>query len=418
MSTNKYRAIILPWFICGIGALFYSYEYFLRIAPSVMTAAIMHSYDMTATTFGVFASLYYMAYTPMQLPVGVLMDRFGPRKLLTLACFVCAVASFVFAHSQSISLAMISRFWIGFGSAFAFVGVLKLASIWLPANRFAFVAGLATTLGMVGGMVGDNLVAAVFEQVGWQNTIHATAIIGLVLTVVIFVFVRGNKTGQGEKKPIQWGDLFREFIKVLVNPRIIIVGIVGSLLYLSLSVFAELWGVVYLEATRGFSAIQAARAMSAVFLGWAVGGPTAGILSDKMQRRISPLTFSSLIAAVFITAVLYIPNLSPELIYVLLFFYGCFCSAQVIVFAVGKESAPANLAGTAVAVVNMFVMLGGVIFQPLVGILLDYFWHGELLHAERVYTASQYQMTLWVLPAGLVLASLLTWFLREPRSLD
>src|ERR1700722_8240175 len=162
------KLTVLPWLVCGLGALFYCYEYLLRIAPSVMTADLMQAYHINATALGNLVAFYYYAYTPMQLPVGVLMDRYGPRRLLTFACLACALGSYLFAHAFHIEFAQFGRFMVGFGSAFAFVGVLKLATIWLPPRRFAMVSGLTTSLGMIGGMVGDIYLTSLVNQVEWR----------------------------------------------------------------------------------------------------------------------------------------------------------------------------------------------------------------------------------------------------------
>ena len=137
-ETRRRRVGIFPWIVCGLGALFYTYEYLLRISPSVMSSELMAAYGITAGAFGNLMAIYYYAYTPMQLPVGMLMDRYGPRRILTAACAACAVGSYLFASSGHLSVAGVGRFLVGFGSAFAFVGVLKLATIWLPKERFAF----------------------------------------------------------------------------------------------------------------------------------------------------------------------------------------------------------------------------------------------------------------------------------------
>ena len=128
---------ILPWLIVAVAATFYAYEYFLRILPSVMVTDLMQSFGVSAAVIGNLAAFYYYAYTPMQLPVGVMMDHYGPRRLLTFACLCCAMGSFLFAQPNHIFMAQVGRLLVGFGSAFAFVGVLKLATLWLPQNHFA-----------------------------------------------------------------------------------------------------------------------------------------------------------------------------------------------------------------------------------------------------------------------------------------
>ena len=138
MIKSSTRLAIMGWSICLIGALFYSYEYFLRIMPSVMSAKLMAHFNIEAGALGIFVAIYYWAYVPLQLPVGLLHDRFGPRRLLTFACLLCVVGTYMFGISHSIYIAATGRLFVGIGSAFAFVGVLKLASIWLPAWPVSF----------------------------------------------------------------------------------------------------------------------------------------------------------------------------------------------------------------------------------------------------------------------------------------
>lgn len=154
MQKNK-KLQWFPWLVCMLGALFYCYEYYLRIAPSVMTADLMRAFAISAAALGNLTAFYYYAYTPMQLPVGILMDRYGPRRLLVIAVLCCALGSYLFTQTSHIGIAQLGRFLVGFGSAFAFVGVLKLSALWLAPERFAFMSGFATTLGMLGAVIGD-----------------------------------------------------------------------------------------------------------------------------------------------------------------------------------------------------------------------------------------------------------------------
>src|SRR5437899_1255372 len=109
------------WLICALGALYYSYEYLLRISPSVMELPLRHHFNLSATGFGLLSAFYYYAYVPLQIPVGILLDRYGPRILLTFACFICVLGTFLFAGTQVFWIAASGRFLVGFGSAFAFV---------------------------------------------------------------------------------------------------------------------------------------------------------------------------------------------------------------------------------------------------------------------------------------------------------
>jgi MFS family permease len=413
MQSIPKKQLVLGAFICTIAATFYCYEYLLRIIPGALQAQLRYAFGhINATAFGNLSAYYYYAYTPMQLPVGMLMDRFGPRKLLFLACFICSIGSFMFTYTSSIAVASMGRFLVGFGSAFAFVGVLSLASVWLPKRYFSFVAGLVTTLGMIGAIIGEVSITVAVERMGWKEVLYIAAWVGIVLTLLIFIFVKDSPDGKGVVRKME-RSFFTDVAKVLSCGQVWLAGTVGSLLYMSLSVFAEIWGQTYLKVVHHLSNYDAATAISMVFLGWAIGAPLAGFISDWTRKRIAPLVIGAIFGALSISVVLYVTDLPIFMIKLMLFLYGVFCSAEIIIFIMGKENSDAKLSGTAFAVVNMIVMLGGAIFQPLVGYFLDVVWSGELMGHTRVYATSDYQLVLSILPIGLLLVIILSFFLKE-----
>ncbi len=423
--------MVLPWLVCAIGAAFYSYEYLLRILPGLMANELLQFYGIGAAALGNLVAYYYYAYIPMQFPVGVLMDRFNPKYLLALACAICAAGSLLSAGiSEHIYLAKLGRLCMGFGSAFAFVGVLKLAAIWLPAERFALVVGLATALGMVGAMVGDVSLTLVIAQYGWQHVFMLFVILGASLAVIILltpkqgavvapapVALTSTDKLSSSLSPLapqlKWCELLRGFLQILRNPQILLVGIIGCFLFMSLSVFADFWGISYLQRAYHFSATQAASAVAMIFLGWAVGAPIAGWVSDRLQKRVILLVVGSLVAAAAITTVLYYPGLPAIAVYPLLFIYGAFCATEIVVFAIGREKSPDNLSGTAIAVVNMLVMLCGALFIPLAGLLLEYFWSGTMGGGIPYYSVDDYRWALSFLPLGLLAAAGLAFLVKE-----
>lgn len=417
--AGKSRSAAFAWLMCALGALFYCYEYLLRISPSVMTSDLMRTFAINAGVLGNLIAFYYYIYTPMQLPVGVMMDRFGPRRLLVFACLVCAIGTYLFATAQHTSLIAVARLLVGFGSAFAFVGVLKLATLWLPKNRFGMFCGMATALGMVGAMIGDVSMASLVNSHGWRTTVLYSAYAGLVLAAVIFLVMRDNNYRNEvahQHQTATFRSLIPDLIVLLRNPQIWLNGVIGCLLYIPTSAFAELWGVPYLQAAFNFSRENAAAAISMIFLGWAVGGPIAGFISDQIRRRRTPIIVGSICAAALIVLLLYATALPKTAIYSILFIFGVFSSAQVIVFAVGREISPSTLSGTAMALTNMLVMIGGVVFQPVIGVLLDSHWNGVKVNGVPIYTVSDYKYALMVLPIGLVLSALLMLLMRETHA--
>jgi len=422
LYSKSKKMVFTAWLVCGIGALYYAYEYLLRIAPSAMEDSLRHHFGLTATGFGLLSSAYYYAYVPMQLPVGVLMDRFGPRRLLTIACLICVIGTFMFSCTDVYNVALAGRVLIGIGSAFAYVGVLKLATIWLPEDKLAMVAGITAALGTVGAMIGDNIISTCVANSGWQQTIVWTAIFGIGLIFVIWFGIHDHKRDPESGGTI---DTFkRNMIDlgiILRNRQIWINGMFGCLVYLPTTVFAELWGIPYLEHAHGLSSSDAGFANSLLFFGFMIGAPLMGLISDRLKRRKLPMIFGSSGAAIIMACILYIPNLAPHLLNILMFVLGLFYSAQAIVFAVGRELSPKEAAGTAIAVTNMLVMIGAMFLQPLVGRLLD--WSVMLRTPKsaiqaapsihQLYTAVDYQFAISIIPIGILIAAFLTFFIKE-----
>jgi MFS family permease len=417
--SNLFLRFFQPWIICSLGMLFYCYNYFLRVSPSVMQHDLMQSLHINATQFGTLAAFYYYAYTPMQVPVGMIYDRFGARLVQFFACLTAIIGLGVFITADSLSIASLGRCLIGLGTAFAYIGVLKLASIWLPPNRFATVAGLTTAFGMISAIIADKFLTPFVLNVGYKSALHAAFYIGIGLSLVILLFMRSKPKNplahqQVTTAPIRFSQLLSALRIVLTNPQMWLIGIIGCLFYLPASVFLDLWGIPYLKAVHQLSPEQAASAVSWTFIGWIIAGPSIGALSDKIKRRRSPLIVSAFMSTIFLSLIFYMPGLSLYTLYVLFFFVGIFCGAHPLCFALGKENSPNQISGTAVAVTNSLIMLGGMIFQPIVGKLLDKHAINAIVQdGVPIYSAGDYSYALTVIPIGLILAIILSFFLKE-----
>jgi MFS family permease len=428
LSENRKNYAIIGWFICGLGAVFYSYEYLLRIAPSAMESSLREHFNLSATGFGHISSIYYYAYVPMQLPVGLLLDRYGPRRLLTFACFVCVIGTFLFTGTSNFWIAASGRFLVGLGSAFAFVGVLKLATIWLPENRLAMVSGMTAALGTIGAMLGDNFLEIFVEKLGWVRTLNITAAFGIVLMFVLWAGIQDKKGRHRQSGTVStFKKGFVDLGIIARNKQIWVNGMYGCLVYLPTTVFAELWGIPYLRHAHGFSAHAAGLANSLLFLGFTIGAPLMGYISDRLERRKFPMFLGASGAAIVMLTILYAPGLSESNIQILMFILGLLYSAQAIVFAVGRELSPGEAAGTAMAITNMIVMLGAMLLQPLVGYLLDLSFSARtggaavagavVDNVHKLYTVGDYQFALAFIPIGIITAALLTFFLKETYAL-
>jgi len=417
----KKNSHLIGWIICLIGALFYCYEYLLRMEPSVMVNELMRQFSVAATGFGMISVFYYYAYTPMQLGVGVLIDRYGSKLMIGLGAVACTLGSFLFGISESVFLASSARFLMGLGSSFAFVGVLKLGAEWLPKHHFAFFVGLTTTLGMVGGMFGDIALTSLIHKIGWRNTQHLGTWAGVLLIPIIFLFVHDNPQSRlsSVKSSTSFANTFLGLKQMVRNKQMWYCGIIANGLYLSLAAFAELWGIKFLETVYSITPSKASIACSMIFLGWLIGGPISGWLSDHIKSRKSPLIVGSFLSFFIVLIIILKPFAFPfEMLLFLLFLYGFLSSAQVICFAISREINPHNVAATSLAFVNFLVMLGGLILQPLIGVLLDSVWSGTTIDNVRIYSEKNFQTVFMIIPACIIIAIFLSFKIKDTLKVE
>lgn len=417
---KNYRAIMsaenkwLPWLVCGTGMLFYFYNFFLRVSPSVMHSQLMHNFHINAYQFGTLSAFYYYGYTPMQLPVGALYDRFGIKSVQFVAILIALMGLLIFISADSYSFACLGRFFIGLGGAFAYVGVLKLASNWLPANRFALAAGLTTTLGMAAAMFADTYLNHIVDTIGYQNSLHSGIIMGVILAVIVLLFVKNHppQTKSQDIISVTMRDVFSGFNLMIRNRQMWLIGIIGCLTYLPSTVFLDLWGIPFLESTYHLSAEKAGLLISNTLIGWIVGGPLIGWISDHIKRRRLPLILSYVSVATLFATLFYVPGLSLLQISIVLFLIGVACSAHPLCFTIGKENNHSQFAGISVAFCNCLTMLGGIIFQPVVGRLLDL--HAHLTtNVHPVYSGNDFVYSLSIIPIGVGIAVILSLFINE-----
>src|SRR5210317_596292 len=164
----------------ALGTLFFGYAFVQRVSPSVMTDELMRDFAVGGAALGSLSAFYFYAYASIQLPVGMLTDHFGPRKLMSFAAGLCALASVAFALSDSLLAASIGRALIGATVAFAFVGTLAIAGYWFRPQQYALLAGLLQTVGMTGGIFGQAPLRQLVEAIGWRSSIHVLAVVALV----------------------------------------------------------------------------------------------------------------------------------------------------------------------------------------------------------------------------------------------
>lgn len=378
-----------------------------------------HFLALSAGGLGLLSSMYYWAYTPMQVVVGVMTDRYGPKRVLTLAILLCTVGTFIFGDTHNVFFAAFGRFLVGMGSAFAFVGVLKLAAMWLPEKFFPLFAGITVSLGMLGALMGDIGMTWMVHQMGWQHVILCSVAVGVLLIPIFFIFVQEKIIHEPFHKPSDnFKVYFVRFWELLKKRELIITGVIGCLMYLALSAFGEMWGIPFLQRVMPSQHLAASTLNSMVFLGWLVGGPLNGWLSQLMKSRRKLLIIGSLGGFISFSAILIHPVMPPYLMAILLFVFGVFTSTQVLCFAIGRDYVDVKLAATAASVINMLVMISGMVLQPLMSRVLDWAWSGQMAGGLRIYTINDYRIAMLILPAAMLISFVLALMIKESYDVE
>jgi len=407
---------IQPWFIWFLAASFFFCEYFARVDAGVMLDQLMQTFHVSAFAIGNLGAFFYYPYIIMQIPVGLLVDRFGPRRWLAGAAMVSAIGSVFFAVAHVFYLAQLGRFLIGLGAAFAFVSAVKLATIWFDHKRLGLLVGLTQGAGMLGAALGSGFFATLVEILGWRGAMNLVSLVLAVFSILIFLFVKDKRSSLlGHVVSIDQASLpfLDGLFIVLRSKQSWCNALYAGFLYAPTAALGEFWGVSFFRHIDALSLQYAGLLMGAIFIGWALGGPLIGACSDQLKSR-KPLMFVSVLMSLLLLCVLLlVAHLSFYLLLILMFSYGFFNTGVAIAYAVAGEIHDLSVVGMSVAFTNMVSILIGALLQPVIGLLLDHYWKGGMLHGFKVYPVSAYYHVLLMLPVTLLVSLLFLFFIKE-----
>jgi MFS family permease len=410
LTETTQKATPYCWIMWSMAAAFIFYKYVVEVSPSVMTDELMQAYSIHGARLGNLAASYFYAYLLMQLPVGILLDRYGVRFITFFAIIFCAAGTLLLGHTDNIFYAEIGRFISGFGAAFAAVSMLKLTATWFSTRQFALLAGLMMSVGMTGAVFGQAPLAEMISSLGWRLSLTVIGFIGLLLAVAYLFIVRDKpKLKNHEPYPFLKG-----LGLLLKNNQTWWLSIYSGLAFTPISVLGGVWGVPFLITSFHFTRTAAATDISLVFIGFAIGAPLFGFISDRLGKRkpvILAGTFISTILAIFIVYI----HLSLWALALGFFAFGFFLSTFMLSFAMIRENNPLFIAATALAFMNLFNALLCALSEPLVGLILDILWGGKKSHNIPVFTATNYEIALTLIPVYLILAMVCLFKIKETR---
>ncbi len=424
-SPAAKKVLSYRWLIFAILALAYYFVYFHRLSLSVVADALGREFEASASVLGLLGSVYFYCYACMQLPAGLLSDSLGPRKTVTFFLLIAAVGSLLFGMAQNITMAFAGRILVGFGVSMVFIPTMKILSQWFRVREFAIMAGILNAVGGIGVMAATWALALMTANFGWRISFKLIGVSTFVLVALVWLLVRDRPTDKGwpSLTEIDYGSReavattkkigLWEGVRLVVTEKYF--WPLAIWFFLDCGIFfgfGALWGGPYLMDVYGMSRAQTGSILSMIAWGMIIGSPLLGYLSEKVlhSRKKVIISCMTILTAEMVVLALFPASLPVAALYLVFFIFSFSASAIVVIgFTTTKELFPVAIAGTSVGAVNLFPFLGGAVFMPLLGKILD-------AYPKTVaggYDPQAYSYLLYLLCGAAGLALLCSFMMKE-----
>lgn len=413
LSNKDIRRAYLAWFSV---ALFYLYQYILRVAPGIMVDQMMGEFRIKAEEFATLGFLDALAYAAMQIPLGIIVDKVGVKKTVMTSIALCVTGSLLFGCSTHFLMIQFSRLLTGVGSASAFMCALKIIADCFPSEHRGILMGLTLTLGMCGALMAGKLVVLLVESANWRDVFYGASLLGLIIGGLIYYSVTNEGsvssmrlTRKSKKSWSNWG-------KILKNRDIMIYAVLATGLYVPLSVLADLWGTVFMKQKYSLSQADGAYLSSLLYLGLGIGSIIIPWIAEKFRILNAIIFFCGVGILLLFSVLLYGPELSYEALSITLIVLGVLCGAEMLCFTGALLACDEGNSGEIIGLVNTFNMLGGAFLKYGVGVFLDANWNGVVQeNGLRYYDTTQYTHALSSLTLVLTVCCLISLLLFRKK---
>ncbi|MGY2491499.1 MFS transporter [Cupriavidus sp. CP313] len=397
-----HMGFVIAWIFCVV---FYFMQYALRSAPGVMMPELSAAFARDVVGVSALVGLYYYSYSVFSIVVGAALDRFGGKAVIPAGIVLVAVGAALFGLGTVVT-AEIGRLLQGAGSACAFIGAVYLATHGFPPRFLATAVGFTQCFGMLGGFAGQFAVGRLIHGlITWQQFWWLSGLAIFVIAVLVFI---ATPAGHDDSPASQgsWLKMFAPYKEVLSNPQSYLCGFCAGLLFLPTTIGDMIWGIAYLHNGLHVSYAEAVNRASMVPLGWVIGCPLLGYVSDHLGRRKPVLIAGALLMLVSGAGIFYLPpGVMPP--YVLGLLLGIGSGAAMLPYTVIKEVNSDDVKGSATGAINFLVFTFSALLTPAYGKVLAHIANGGAMDLAVFRAAS-----IWLL-GGIVLAIVLALFLRE-----
>jgi sugar phosphate permease len=404
------------WLIFVIAASLFFLSQFYRVSNAVIAPLLIQDLSLDTKAIGLISASFFYAFAITQIPISLLLDKIGPRILMTVLSVIGVMGGAIFSLAESSTVGVVGRALLGIGMACNLMGPYKLFALWFEPRAFATLAGILVAIGSTGNLVATTPLVLLVEQMGWRSGFQLIAFINLILTVLFFVIVRdrppekaphGGPAGQSMNAGQAVNNL-----RMLFKQKdywIISLGTFGR--YGVYAAFQALWAGPYLMEVIGLSALTTGNLILLLNLGMILGSPICGTLSDRVFRTRKWVIVggsAGIVSAIIVMAVM--PADLPLPAMGLLFLgLGFFNATGVLMYPHIKELMPAEMSGAAMTGINFFTMIGPALFLQGLGTLM------QTLYPDASRGPEAFHAAFVVCIACLALITILYCFTSERR---
>ena len=393
LESRKVKKVLgYRWAVFGILALAYFFVYFHRVSSAVVSTEMQTTFGVsTAASLGLLSSVYFYAYTVMQLPSGLLTDSWGPRRTVSIFTLIAAAGAILTGIASSFEQVIAGRLLIGAGVAMVYIPTMKILANWYRKNEFASLSGILLAVGNIGALSAAGPLALMSEALGWQQVFLILGVISLALAVAAFAITRDrpsdlNLPSIQEIEAMESGEPVSEARVMEKIPMVQALKMTFGagmkfwplavwffFMYGSIMVYQGLWAGPFYHDILGWDKATYGLVLTFIGIGMILGCPTAGYISDKILRSRKKVLIIGTVAYTITWAVIWITTgqiTGTQAYMVINFVFGFFGGFFVVSFAEIKELFPITIVGTSTAALNIFPFAGGAILQQLSGLML------------------------------------------------
>lgn len=378
----------IAWAVWLIASIFYAYQYILRVMPNIMMNDILQQFNMDTATFGQFSGVYYIGYSLMHLPIGIMLDRFGPKKIMPICILMTSLGLVPIIFSEYWIYPIIGRTLIGMGSSAAILGTFKIIRLNFTEQKFTRMLSFSVTIGLFGAIYGGGPVDYMCTMFGYKTVTSIFALLGLFLSFMTFLIVPNIQSSQ--KKT----SVFADIKEVLSSRKVIAICFLSGLMVGPLEGFADVWGSAFLKQIYGYEGALAASLPSAIFMGMCFGAPLLSYIAEKSRNYLATIIGSGILMAISFFALLtgIIPS---SIMFIMFLVVGICCAYQIIAIYQASTYVREEVVGLTTAVANMIIMIFGYIFHTLIG------WIINIMGGPTVSKAFIYG--IFIIPVALII---------------